>query len=433
MSVKSWRIQVLIGIFAVLILCVGQVGQGQAAWPPKSFPITFWCGPPEPFITVEQYRRIAEAGFTVVMPPCEGAATVERNRKILDIAKATGLKAILADSRMPLALKGHPEAEQALKAIVADYHKHPALLGYFVTDEPGADAFEGLSDVQNMLHKLDPDHLVYINLLPNYASTNLVAKPSQLQTNTYEAYLQQYLRVVKPDVLSWDHYHFLKTGDRPGFYGNLSAAQQAILNSAETTPFWQIVLSVEHGGYRPLTENELRFEAMQSLVYGVHGLVYFTYWLPNDPSFSWNHAIMNRDGTPGPLYEPVKKVNAEVQKLGKWLYRTRVIETFQTGETPPDGREQTGDGGVKMVGPANLSVGRFRGEGYIYVMAANRDYRNGTVARMTLSVGKNSSVLQRLDPVANRWQPIKETKDRNGVITVEFPLDPSAAALFRWE
>jgi len=404
----------------------------ENAWPPKIFPITFWCGPPEPFITVEQYRRIAEAGFTIVMPPCEGAATVERNRKILDTAKAVGLKVILSDARMPLAINGNREAEKAVQAIVADYHKHPALMGYFLTDEPGADAFQGLHEVQALLHKLDPEHLVYINLFPNYATTNYVAKPSQLQTNTYEEYLQNYLRVVQPDVLSWDHYHFLKDGDRQGFFGNLSAVQQAINTNAETTPFWQIVLSVEHGGYRPLNENELRFEAMQSLVYGVHGLAYFTYWLPDDPSFTWNHAIMNRDGTPGPLYEPVKRVNSEVQKLGKWLYHTKVLETFQTGAVPPDGRDQPQDGMVKIQGAGNLSIGLFRGEGFLYVMVSNRDYRNGVTSKLAVNVGNKDRVIEKLDMTTNRWNPLKGTKDRNGIITQDFTLDPAAASLYRW-
>src|SRR5436305_1171567 len=86
-------IGVLCSLLGTLLMGIAN-SQAQNAWPPKVFPISFWCGPPEPFITVEQYRRIADAGFTVVMPPCEGAATVERNRKILDTAKAVGLKVI---------------------------------------------------------------------------------------------------------------------------------------------------------------------------------------------------------------------------------------------------------------------------------------------------------------------------------------------------
>ena len=82
-----------------------------------------------------------------------------------------------------------------------------------------------------------------------------------------------------------------------------------------------------------LTENELRFEAMQSLVFGVSGLVYFTYWLPNDPSFTWDNAIANRDGTAGPLYDSVKKVNKEVTTLQKYLLQCALgLRRFKPGK-----------------------------------------------------------------------------------------------------
>ena len=44
------------------------------------------------------------------MPPCEGEATVARNLKILDTARATGLKAVIQDSRMPLSFTGNNTA-----------------------------------------------------------------------------------------------------------------------------------------------------------------------------------------------------------------------------------------------------------------------------------------------------------------------------------
>src|SRR5207302_8767315 len=135
-----------------------------------------------PYITVEQYRQIAGAGFTFVMPPCEGASTPERNRRILETAKAAKLKAFLQDDRMPLAITGVPEATRQLDSIIADYAKHPAFAGYFVFDEPGAHRFAGLAEVVAYLRKKDPNHPAYINLYPSYV------KASDLKTDTYEQY-----------------------------------------------------------------------------------------------------------------------------------------------------------------------------------------------------------------------------------------------------
>jgi len=399
-------------------------------WPPKTFPITFWCGPPEPFITTEQYRQISAAGFTVVMPPCEGEATTARNRKILDTARATGLKAIISDPRMPLAVTGNPMAAANLKAIVKEYKSHPALMGYFITDEPGADAFKGLAEVVEELHKLDPDHVAFINLFPNYASSDLNQTPSQLQTDTYDRYLDRYLHTVKPGVLSWDHYHFTTNGDRPGFLGNLYAAQRAAAGTSPPTPFWQIVLSVQHGPYRALTEGELRYEAMQTLVFGGSGLAYFTYWLPNDPSFTWSNSIRNRDGTPGPLYEPVKHVNAEVKTLAKYLYGASLVSTFQTGELPADAHANAGDVPIRVPGAGNTSVGFFRGAGgYAMAFITNRDYKNPATVTVSLNVGKHEVEL--LDLAANKWKKAG-TSAPDGNTLVEVPLGPGGGGLIRW-
>ena len=79
--------------------------------------------------------------------------------------------------------------------------------------------------------------------------------------------------------MSWDHYHFTTSGDRPGSSATCMPCS-APYGTQPAIAFWQIVLSVQHGPYRALTENELRYEAMQTLVFGASGLVYFTYWLP---------------------------------------------------------------------------------------------------------------------------------------------------------
>jgi hypothetical protein len=403
----------------------------NANWPPKSFPITFWCGPPEPYITLEQYRAIADAGFNLVMPPCEGEATVARNRKILDMAAKTGLKAIISDSRMPMALANNPAGKKALSDIVSDYRKSTALMGYFLTDEPGANSFGDLADVVAELHRLDPDRMVFINLLPNYASTDLTANPSQLNSLTYAQYLSRYMEVVKPDVLSWDHYHFLKDSDRPGFFGNLAAGQRAAGTTLPPTPFWQIVLSVQHGPYRALTENELRFEAMQTLVYGGRGLAYFTYWQPNDPSFQWSNTIRNRDGSPGPLYAPVKAVNAEVKALGTWLFDAQVEETFQSGTVPPDGAPGTQDSFVQVAGESNLTIGTFRGtKGYVYVLVTNRDYKAGAKGQLTLNTVKHA--VEILDLKTGKWSTWA-AKPSADTVSGEVILGPAGAALLRWQ
>lgn len=409
----------------VAALAASLLGAGFATpeeWSPKSFPVSFWCGPPEPYITAERYREVAAAGFNLLMPPCEGASTPERNRKILDTAKATGLKAFLQDQRMPLAITGQPDAKKRLDSVVADYAKHPAFAGYFLTDEPGSSAFKGLGEVVAYLREKDPRHPAYINLFPNYAT------PDQLGEPTYDLYVSHFLRDVKPFAVSYDHYNFLKTGDRPEFFSNLDSVRSLALEAH--TPFWQIVLAVPHGGYRPLTEAEKRWEAMQTLAYGAKGLMYFTYWTPSDNSFDWGPALIGRDGKPTPQYEEVSRINADLHALGKYLIDAIPSGVFQTGTIAPGGKPREQGTPVRFAGPGDITVGLFMRDTHLYVLFANRDYKKATTAEALLSNGEHE--VEKLDKRSGKWSGVKGKKDDDGDFHAKIDLAPGDAELYRW-
>ncbi len=391
-------------------------------WSPRTFPISFWCGPPDPYITIDRYRQVSNAGFNYLMPPCEGASSEERNRRILDTAKTAGLKAFLQDSRMPSALTGAADAKSRIDSVVAAYAKHPAFAGYFLTDEPGAGAFQGLGEVVAYLREKDPVHPAYVNLFPNYASEE------QLGTPTYDTYISHYIKTVKPFAVSYDHYHLLKTGDRPGFFANLESVRS--LSAAEDLPFWQIVLAVPHGDYRPLTEAEKRFTAMQTLAYGGKGLLYFTYWTPGDKSLEWGQAIIDRDGKPSPQYNEVTQINADVQAIGKYLLTAVPSSVFQAGSLAPGGKPREPGTPVVLPGQGDITVGLFRRDTHLYVLFANRDYYKPISTDALLSSGQ--SAVEHLDKHSGKWTGAKGLKTDEGDFKTRLELAPGDAELYRW-
>src|SRR5262245_20016627 len=88
-------------------------------WKPKEFPISFWCGPPEKDATPEGFKEIAEAGFCYTFPACEGPFTTNGNLRILDGARAAGIKAFIYEAEVPLGITGVPDATKRLDAMVA--------------------------------------------------------------------------------------------------------------------------------------------------------------------------------------------------------------------------------------------------------------------------------------------------------------------------
>jgi hypothetical protein len=389
-------------------------------WAPREFPISFWCGPPPQHVTREQYQRIRDAHFNYVMPSCSGGGDVESNRKVLDLAQEVGLKVFLQDGRMPGSASGEA-AKKAIDAIVADYGKHKALAGYFLGDEPGAGAFPALGEVVAYLREKDPAHAAYLNLLPNYAGLDALGTP------TYEAYVEQFIEKVRPPLVSYDHYHFTRGGDGAKFFSNLDAVRT--VSRRHGLPFWQIVLLVQHGPYRPLTEAEKRYEAMQTLAYGGQGLMWFTYWQP-DTSGMWGEAVINFDGSPTRQYEEVKRINADVQALGRELLHADCWSVFQTGTVPPGGTPPPEGSPLQLPDRPELTAGLFRKGDRSYALLANRDYRKATETEAVFTGAVRG--LRRLSRADGRWSKVAESRVRNGVST-RVQLAPGDAELYRWQ
>lgn len=412
------------GILHVWFIACAIMGghAAMAQWAPREYPISFWCGPPPRFVSPERFKQIAAAGFTLAMPACEGPYTPEVNLRILDACKAAGIKAFVLDERMPHRITGEPDAQARLDAIVKDYSSHPALAGYFITDEPGTNAFIGLAEVVDYLRQKDPAHPAYINLFPNYAS------PQQLGAATYEEYLNRFIRTVHPFVLSYDHYHFLKGGDRPGFFANLDQAREAA--EAAGIPFWQIVLAVPHLDYRPLTEAEKRWEAMHTLAYGGKGLMYFTYWTPSNNPADWGPAIIAYDGTVTRQYDEVRRINADVRAIGRYLLNAAFVAVFQNGPLSPGGRKREPGTPVAFRDQAEVTAGLFRADTHLYTLLVNRNYKASVTTEALFSSGHHR--VEHLDRSTGRWVEVKGTRTADGDLSVQVALAPGDGELYRW-
>jgi hypothetical protein len=345
------------------------------------------------------------------MPPC-GATTPEVNKKILDYCQKVGIKAFLMDPRMPIGFGPKGEGKERVDAIVKDYANHPALAGYFITDEPGGGAFPAIAQTVEYLRQKDPRHISYINLYPTYA-------PEWALGSTYPVYVEQFIKQVKPALVSYDHYHFHKKYDAPGFFNNLQIVREQAL--AGKIPFWNIVLCVNHFDFRELTEAEKRWEAMQTLAFGGKGVMFFTYWQP-DESGTWGTAIISAKGAKTRQYEEVKRINKDVQAIGKYLVKAKSESVFEYGQ-PGDLTNNGGANPVSFTGP-NITVGNFSKGRTRYVLFANRDYKNDVTKDVSIETG--GAKLEHLDKASGQWVA------EEGHAPV-LKIAAGDAELYRWE
>ncbi len=397
----------------------------------KRFMITNWCGVPRKFIrnadgtlAVHRFEEAREAGINLIAAYDYGYKT---NCEVLAACERLGMRVTLEDGRIQKAIHEAENRRALLTEVVRDYAAYPALLGYHITDEPNSAAFPALGEVCAILKELDPAHEAYINLFPNYASLEMLGNP------TYYDHLEQFVEVVKPEILSYDHYHFCKVEapeeqleiadererrifeaaylnvNRPGFFDNIEDAMA--VSKKTDVPFMIIILVVEHGCYRCLTEAELRWEVFQSLCYGIKRISYFTYWTPGvdydegDEHWHWQNGMINKDGTRNQHYDEVARINRELLPIGNILLPYEVQEVYHFG-TEPDGKVRYWPGmygDVTAMTAARATVGFYNGG---YVLVANKDYEAAASVSFSVKDGKRVTVYDKLSGLWNTAEAV---------------------------
>jgi hypothetical protein len=359
------------------------------------FAIYLW-GLPEGQDPDATARALAEAGFTVV----DGDAGT------IDVLARHGLKAMVRDPG--------PET-------VARLRSHPALWGYHLGDEPyPEDQFPPIVDKRRALQAIDPDHPYFVNML-----------------STSGGFLRTYMKVVEPEILSYDYYQWWWGSDR--YFEKLEEFREQAVRAG--VPLGSCVEvdsnpGIEWGDrtYLPDNRAKLRESIYTNLAYGVKAIEWFS------------ARILFEPGTTklAPWGEDVAAINREVAHLGPELARLRSIDVFQTPPLPRGTREAPKEHWVQLIGQedrAGLVYGMFEDdarENTDYVLVANRDLvdsQSVTVRLQSKWLGiapwqKQKSytyAIERLDKKSGEWETLSSTS----FVGFTFVLGAADGELFR--
>ena len=342
----------------------------------SKMPIVGWCGLGAKYSTVEQYRRMAKAGFTHNLSDWSNDAEMA---SALEAAHAANMKIFVRT----------PELNSNPAAMAAKFKDHPANGGYFVRDEPGANEFDKLAETVRAIQAVDSVHPCYINLFPTYAEA-----ATQLVAASYEDYVAQFIAKIPLPFVSFDHYSITTRGFHKDYFENLEIV--ARLSKAAGRPFWAFALCTAHWSYPPPGLCHLRFQQFCNLAYGAQALQYFTYiTLESQGPPEWTApAPLGPDGKPSYVYGLVKQVNREVHNL-EWVFLGSEVQSVgHTGKILPQGTrpyepaapikslELTGQGAVVSL----LSKGRKR-----FLAVVNRNYERIADLKITWDAGTEMS------------------------------------------
>jgi hypothetical protein len=277
--------------------------------------VTYWAGPA---MTDATAKQMAEGGFNLVW--CR--------EEELDTAHRHGLRAMLQAGLIAPASLDNPTQREQLDALIARVRTHPALYAYFITDEPNASTFVFWGKLVAHLRERDRAHLAYLNLFPTYASNEQLGNKGDLVT-AYREHLRQYLDIVKPALISYDHYQFAVSRDHDQYFLNLSLIQRAAQEAG--LPFLNIVQACTWTpSMRIPNPDELRYLVHTTAAYGAQGVSYYVYCHPGHSG-----GIALPDGTPTPLFQELKSANREFVALAKELQSFQLLGAGHTAMKEP--------------------------------------------------------------------------------------------------
>jgi hypothetical protein len=349
----------------------------------------------------------------------------------MDVAHRYGLRCYLHDSLLSPKSLDNPEQKAKLDGLIDRARRHPALYLYFLKDEPSVSMFSELGRLAAYLHERDPMHPAYINLFPTYATNAQLGTQGDV-IPAYKEHLRQFVQVIRPELISYDHYHFAVKGDGSQYFLNLAMIRQAALEAK--VPFVNIVQACSWTpSMRIPNGDELRWLVYTSLAYGAQGISYYVYCCPKHQG-----AMAEADGTPTPLYHAAKTLNREFAAIAAQLQTLRSLGAYHLGMLPLGAEPLDEKAGFRLSPPVpTMECKPLQPvQGFVLgffgkprrktvpgrptcVLVVNLDYKQGVTKTL---IGPGS--LEVFDPLTGKWLPT--ASDR-----AELQLPPGGGKLVR--
>ena len=223
-------------------------------------------------------------------------------------------------------------SDEEIQSVIKEYTNVPGVGGFYIRDEPYN--ANPLAPAYRAIKKAAPDAYPYLNFLPNiYGSAQ-----------AYERQMNDWVNLAQRDgdkleYLTYDRYPFGDAPDSLDYNGMLynmrSVWKVGLDNNVKTGLYIQSIGRLDAngnpGGFRRTNGNEIRYEVFSALAFGFKQLSYFCWFTPTGRTENFTNAIITPDGEKTDLFEPVKKLNGEVLKIGPTLMKLEAREIYLSG------------------------------------------------------------------------------------------------------
>ena len=285
-------------------------------------PIGIWVTPPPAYQTESAYADIRACGMNFINGFMYNENSNAIIKKVLDYCEKNGMKYFANKSTVSSAIREYAESpdDELLSEFVngiKTYADHPAYAGELLIDEPPMPLFEALSAFTDIFDRIYPEKMWHVNLFPTYATGGI-------QAPSYEEYINEWFNVMSPSYISYDSYPLLTDGTIiDDYFYNLDLIRTK--TRFREIPFWTFIQTLSIAGTpgvpdkREPSEADIRWQVWTDLAFGAKGIQYFCYWSPGNGSEQFGEALVGLDGQKTIRYDYVRKLNADINEIGKIL------------------------------------------------------------------------------------------------------------------
>ena len=310
----------------------------------KKFTVFAFCSPP---VSMKNYIDYKECGFnTVLIDHSYARLGTKEYNKVYEICDELGLDAIPMSRFPDLGCQRFP-----LDGDPVDYNQYKSFRGVHLQDEPLRHEWPELVERIKYFNEKYPGKEVWLNTTPCYGEMALAEQYPLTADGHGHARVEETMRLYGEELLdtiegnkifSMDYYPLQKRGEKPIILHDWLWGVETCAHVAKEKNY-DYYAYVQSGGWvlegldpylAPTTAEELRFQILVYLAYGVVGYGYFTYVTPLMESF---YGAIIEHGEKTPLYDCAKKVNAELKKFEPLVKDLDYVGTaLWIGEKPAD-------------------------------------------------------------------------------------------------
>ncbi len=248
--------------------------------------------------------------------------------------------------------------EGSVRSTLASVKYHDSFAGIMHCDEPGYVMYERIAASRKVFEKVLDDtseKLYHVNLFPSYANQKQLWFRSYTaddvvpdSTYDYQRYVDDYMRICTPQVLSYDFYPI--QGQFPklsgGYFENMSLIRKAAMEA--NVPFWVYVQTCTFSsGQRLPTQADLDWNVNTCLAYGTKGIQYFCGVQPQDGGEKFTGSMFDVNGNKTEVYDRVLNTDKMIAAVDEVLMCSKSKGLIVAGVMP-----QLNQGEERMTIPA---------------------------------------------------------------------------------